>query len=272
MLICQRITWYCCLWMLLLAGLLPRSAKAAAEELAEEYSQVARPLLSQFCYQCHQGDEAEAELDLTRYGTAVEVAADWRSWQRILEVVSTGDMPPPEVDQPSDAQRDALRDWIRRLLTDQARAHAGDPGPIGLRRLDNAEYTYVLRDVTGIVSLDPTREFPIDGAAGKALPMWPAGGHVAVDGAKVPGCGQGGASHLMLLPDGVRFSQATTQRDQTDELLARIQAFTAATADGGGTAVDLQGIRFETNQGGLLPLRPICRLRSRPVRRPRSVS
>ena len=35
-----------------------------------------------------------------------------------------------------------------------------------LRRLNNAEFTYTIRDLTG-VELDPTRDFPVDGAAGE---------------------------------------------------------------------------------------------------------
>ena len=60
--------------------------------------------------------------------------------------------------------RQALRDWLARYLKAEALAGAGDPGPVVLRRLSNAEYTYTLRDLTG-VALDPAREFPADGAA-----------------------------------------------------------------------------------------------------------
>ena len=63
------------------------------------------------------------------------------------------------------------------------------------------------------------------------------------------------ADHAVLLPDGIRFSPSTTRRDWTNEWLARIQAFYARyTDEGGGSAVDLQGIRFDTNRGGRLPL------------------
>src|SRR3989442_1490701 len=55
------------------------------------------------------------------------------------------------------------------LLEKIALARAGDPGPVVLRRLSNAEYTYTLRDLTAIDSLDPAREFPVDGAAGEGF-------------------------------------------------------------------------------------------------------
>jgi hypothetical protein len=84
--------------------------------------------------------------------------------------------------------------------TSLALANAGDPGPVVLRRLSNHEYTYTLRDLTGVDSLDPAREFPVDGAAGEgftnagaALVMSPALLTKYLDAAKEV------AAHLVLV-------------------------------------------------------------------------
>ena len=122
-------------------------------------------------------------------------------------------------------ERQALRDWLARYLKAEALAGAGDPGPVVLRRLSNAQYTYTLRDLTG-VPLDPAREFPVDGAAGEgftntgnALVMSPALLAKYFDAAK------GVAAHAVPLPDGLRFSPGTTRRDWTDEAVERIRGF-----------------------------------------------
>ena len=63
------------------------------------------------------------------------------------------------------------------------------------------------------------------------------------------------AGHAVLLPDGIRFSPHTTRRDWTEELLAEIRGVYREFSDnGGGTSVNLQGIRFDTKDGGVLPL------------------
>ena len=171
-------------------------------------------------------------------------------------MLDSGQMPPKKARQPADAERTRLRQWVRGYLTVEAKARAGDPGRVVLRRLSNAEYTYTLRDLTGIDSLDPAREFPGDGAAGEgftntgnALVMSPALVTKYLDAAKEV------ASHAVLLPDGFRFSPHTTPRDWTEETLTQIREFYREFSDPrGGDKVNLQGIVFDTNQGGRLPL------------------
>src|SRR5207248_10485931 len=63
------------------------------------------------------------------------------------------------------------------------------------------------------------------------------------------------AGHAVLLPDGIRFSPHVTRRDWTEEILAQIREFYRGFTDPrGGDKVNLQGIVFETNEGGRLPL------------------
>ena len=62
-----------------------------------------------------------------------------------------------------------MNEWVHEWLKRAALANAGDPGPVILRRLSNAEYDYTIQDLTGVDSLNPTREFPVDGAAGEGF-------------------------------------------------------------------------------------------------------
>ena len=54
---------------------------------------------------------------------------------------------------------------------------------------------------------------------------------------------------------GIAFSPGVSARDWTDEKLAAIRSFYARfTETGAGSAVNLQGIKFDTKDGGVLPL------------------
>lgn len=220
------------------AACLAASAVAADiesfEALGDEYARAVRPLVAMYCADCHSTSQHEGELDLERFYTLAEVRRDARAWQKVVEMLANGEMPPKTGEQPLPEERKRLRSWAERYLDAEARARAGDPGPVVLRRLNNAQYTYTLRDLTGI-GLEVAREFPADGAAGEGFTN--AGAALAMSPAlltKYLDAGKEIASHAVLLPDGLRFSKGTTRRDWSDEIVDQIKRFYAQFADGEG--------------------------------------
>jgi hypothetical protein len=235
----------------------PFIAPAAAPPKTQySFEKEIRPLLETYCLKCHSTEKHKGDLDLEQFKTEREVQKHGKVWQGVLEQLGLGEMPPKDKPQPTPAEKEKLLAWAGSVLDDIGRAHAGDPGPVVLRRLSNAEYTYTIRDLLGVDVLEPAREFPVDGAAGEgfmntgqALVMSPALLTKYLDAAKEV------ARHAVLLPDGLRFSASVTRRDWTEEVLAEIRAFYREhTAGGSGTKVNLQGIVFDTNEGGGLPL------------------
>lgn len=198
---------------------------AAFTKLGAEFEQKTLPLLKQYCLGCHSTEDQEGELDLERFARLSDVRKSPRVWQKVVEQLTNGEMPPKDSPQLSADQKQQLLKWTRSYLDAEAHANAGDPGPVVLRRLSNVEYNNTIRDLTG-VDLRPAREFPADGAAGEgftnvgeALVMSPA----MLD--KYFAAARQIASHAVLLPDGFRFSSKVTRRDWTDSLVADIQQF-----------------------------------------------
>ena len=198
---------------------------ASFDTLSAEYKRDAQPLLQRFCLECHSSEQKEGELDLQRFKTLTEIRQDTKVWLKVAEMLHNGEMPPEDFAQPSPKQRKDLRGWVERYLHKEALAGAGDPGPVVLRRLTNAEFTYTIRDLTG-VTLNPAREFPTEGAAGEgftnvgnALVMSPGLLRKYLDAGKEI------ATHTVLLPNGFRFTRNTTRRDWTNEKLAEIREF-----------------------------------------------
>jgi hypothetical protein len=244
-------------WLGLFAS--PASATAEGPPATAEASkgfEAVLPVVKRYCLECHSAEEQEGDLDLERFTTLDHARNAPRVWQRVAEVLDKGEMPPKEARQPVDEERARLRGWVGGFLASEATRRAGDPGRVVLRRLNNAEYTYTIRDLTGVESLEPAREFPVDGAAGEgftntgnALVMSPSLVTKYLDAAKEV------AEHAVLLPDGFRFSPGTTPRDWADEGLGKIREFYREFTDPtGGDRVNLQGVVFDTNQGGRLPV------------------
>ena len=228
------------------------SCKGSAADLDTQI----RPLMKEYCLGCHSTEKHKGDLDLERFTSRTEALKQPKVWQGVIEQIGLGEMPPKDKPQPSSAQKEQIVNWAGALLDEIALSRAGDPGPVLLRRLSNSEFTYTLRDLTSVASLDPAKEFPTDSASGEgfmnvgnSLVMSPSLLTKYLDAAKNV------ASHAVLLPDGLRFSPSTYQRDWTEEAFAAIRAFyDRFTVNGGGSAVNLQGIRFDTKDGGVIPL------------------
>ncbi len=247
-------------------GLMPGilTAEPARDQfagLADEYVEQVRPMMQQFCLGCHSTALRVGELDLERFRTLTEVRRDTKAWLKVVEMLDNDEMPPKSAKQPAPERRKELRGWVERYLHAEALANAGDPGPVVLRRLNNAEYTYTIRDLTGL-DLHPAREFPADSAAGEgftntgnALVMSPALLRKYLD------AGKDVVRHAVLLPDGFRFSPYATRRDWTDELLGQIRAFYRRFAETEnlkvGRVVGNIGVQVNTRIGlaGRLPLK-----------------
>ena len=199
--------------------------KSPPADPKQDFATFVQPLISKHCLSCHAAKTKKGDLDLERFRSMDLVRKDLKPWQLMIEQLEAGEMPPKDKPQPSAVERKRLIDWTRQMLEFEARARAGDPGEVKLRRLSNAEYNCTIRDLTGI-DFQPAREFPADGAAGEgftnaadALTMSPA----LVD--KFLNSAKDLADHAVLLPDGFRFSPGKTRRDWTDESLAELRKF-----------------------------------------------
>lgn len=206
--------------------------------LAQQFAAEVHPLLKTHCLDCHSTDAKEGELDLERFPDLAAVRHDPAPWQRVVEMVANGEMPPQDSKQLTAAEREKLLAWTKTYLDAEARANAGDPGPVMLRRLNNSEYAYTLHDLTGI-RFDPTREFPVDGAAGEGFTN--TGASLVMSPAlfsKYLDAGKAIAEHAVLLPDGFRFIEGTTRRDATNDIIAEIrEIYGRHTLDGSDPSV-----------------------------------
>lgn len=169
------------------------------------------PILKERCNNCHSTKKQKGDLDLERFASIADVKKEPMIWEGVLEQIHLGEMPPKKEPQLTAAQKDSLTKWVQTTLDEVAYANAGDPGPVVLRRLSNMEYTYTIRDLTGIESLDPAKEFPVDGAAGEgfdnagaALVMSPALLTKYLDAAKAI------ANHAVLLQSDSLFRERFT--------------------------------------------------------------
>ena len=119
-----------------------------------------RQFLDRYCAACHNehlksGGLSLAQIDLSKPGAQPEL------WEKVVRKLRTGAMPPPNVPQPSEADRHAILTWLETSL-DAASAAKPNPGRTEtLRRLNRTEYQNAIRDLLAL-DIDAASLLPAD--------------------------------------------------------------------------------------------------------------
>jgi hypothetical protein len=122
----------------------------------------------QYCVDCHGNELAEARINLEQLAAQDDLGRGFKDWEKVVRMLRQRKMPPQDADQPSAAERMAAVTAIERTLGEYIDRHAGDPGPVVLRRLTSAEYSYSIQDLTGL-DLKLGRGFVSDAVGGEGF-------------------------------------------------------------------------------------------------------
>jgi hypothetical protein len=106
------------------------------------------PVLQEFCYDCHGEGEKKGKVSLDEFKSHEELLGKRDLWLAVLKNVRAGLMPPEKKPRPSEEQKKALEEWIKRDVfgTD---FNDPDPGRVTIRRLNRVEYRNTMRDLMG---------------------------------------------------------------------------------------------------------------------------
>jgi hypothetical protein len=123
-----------------------------------------RAFLKEYCVECHNEDKQKGKIRLDDIALKLDTVQLADRWQKILNQVNSGEMPPEDAKQPDPkAKADFLEMLSGTLVT--ARKTIGDNhGVITMRRLNRREYKNTLRDLLGVDM--GVNELPADGGAG----------------------------------------------------------------------------------------------------------
>lgn len=118
-------------------------------------------LLKEYCVDCHNADNREAEIDLTLLEDPREIHRNAELATHAINMIRFGAMPPEDAMVPEPDERrelgDALDDLVFRSMCDLR----PKPGRVTARRLNRAEYNNAIRDLFGI-DYKPAESFPSD--------------------------------------------------------------------------------------------------------------
>ncbi len=122
-----------------------------------------KPFFETYCIRCHGAEKTKGKMTLhTLDGDLASGAGgELDRWEKVLEVLECGEMPPEDEKQPTAAERESVQAWIDQGMRDHvAKASDVKAAPLA-RRLTNFEYQNTLRDLLGI-DLELIKDLPQD--------------------------------------------------------------------------------------------------------------
>ena len=118
-----------------------------------------QPFFDAHCVRCHGERRQKGDVSLHQLAGGPRTGHQLELWERVLEVLERGEMPPRDEDQPDEDERERVAAWIAKGL--DAAPIEDATAPATTRRLTNREYHNTMRDLLG-VELALTDNLPED--------------------------------------------------------------------------------------------------------------
>ena len=116
------------------------------------------------CLDCHDSETREGKVDLETLSFRITTIEQAELWQKVLNALNSGEMPPEDSDQPGNTEKADFLDDLARTMVTARQALSDSGGKITMRRLNRREYRNTIEQVTG-VKVD-VGSLPTDGGSG----------------------------------------------------------------------------------------------------------
>lgn len=127
-------------------GVLSSSAEEPKALLPEKH----RALLKEHCLSCHDAEKQKGKFRVDELPLDITDNLSAERWQKVLNALNSGEMPPEDQKQPPDADKADFLEELAKVMV-VARRNLGDTkGVIAMRRLNQREYGNTLRELLGV--------------------------------------------------------------------------------------------------------------------------
>ncbi len=141
----------------------PRAPAAAPPAPPDAFAKKGVAFLEKHCLACHNAKLRRADLSLDAFRTEASLLAGRKTWQNVVQMVRSGEMPPPKKGRarPTLEEVESFTLLVRDVFARADRGARLDPGRVTVRRLNRSEYNNTVRDLIGI-DFNPAEDFPSD--------------------------------------------------------------------------------------------------------------
>ncbi len=121
-------------------------------------------LLENYCIDCHNSETQKGKVDLESLSFKVTTIQQAELWQKVLNAMNAGEMPPENKRQPQNQEKTDFLDDLAQTMVLARKKLSDSGGEQIMRRLNRREYRNTIESLTG-VSLN-VESLPSDGGTG----------------------------------------------------------------------------------------------------------
>ncbi|MEI6713272.1 MAG: DUF1592 domain-containing protein [Verrucomicrobiota bacterium] len=123
-----------------------------------------RQFFNSYCTECHNADKQKGKLRLDNVSMKLDSVETAERWQKILNQINSGEMPPDDAKQPEKRAKTEFLDSVANTLVLARKTLSDQHGNITMRRLNQREYKNTIRELLGVES--DVHDLPKDGGSG----------------------------------------------------------------------------------------------------------
>ena len=120
--------------------------------------------LETYCLDCHDSASEKGDVNLEEISFKITTIKEAELWQKVLNTMNSGEMPPEKKKQPKQKEKADFLDALAKTMVEARRALSDTGGEITMRRLNRREYQNSIAALTG-VQVD-VNSLPSDGGGG----------------------------------------------------------------------------------------------------------
>ncbi len=134
----------------LAALLLTHPLAHAADEPRAVMAPQHKTLLQENCAKCHDAEKQKGKFRVDDLPFAITDIVSAERWQKVLDQLNSGEMPPEDEKQPDSAAKANFLDDLANAMVAARRSLGDQHGVITMRRLNRREYRNTLRELFGV--------------------------------------------------------------------------------------------------------------------------
>ena len=124
------------------------------EIIRGDFKQIGELFLENHCFDCHDDETKEADLNLLDLGPVDEINA--AVWKSVWAQVAMGEMPPPNKSQPKITERLKFSDWVVQELREEMKEKGGFKANLDPKKANYLEHDLLFGELPNDIQLKPT--------------------------------------------------------------------------------------------------------------------